>query len=46
MVREIIEESDAGRLAEPRESSEEEPVYMREYSERLVKKLEDKMLDL
>ena len=46
LVREVIREAEAGRLAAPREPLEEEPVYLKQYSERLVKKLEDKMLQL
>ena len=46
MVREIIKEAREGRLVAPRKPIEEEPVYLKEYSERLVKKLEDKMLQL
>jgi len=46
MLREVIAEAEAGRLVAPREPIEEEPVYLKEYSERLIKKLEDKMLQL
>ena len=46
MVREIIKEAREGRLVAPRKPIEEEPVYLKEYSEQLVKKLEDKMVQL
>ncbi len=45
-LREVIREAEEGRLVAPREPVEEEPVYLKEYSERLVKKLEDKMVQL
>ena len=43
---EVIREAEEGRLVAPRKRVEEEPVYLKEYSERLVRKLEKKMLDL
>jgi PAS domain S-box-containing protein/putative nucleotidyltransferase with HDIG domain len=46
ILREVIKECEEGRLVPPMEPIEEEPVYLKEYSERLVKKLEDKMLQL
>ncbi len=46
MLREVIEEHRAGAMAAPRQPVEEEPAIMRQYSQRLVKKLEDKMLQL
>ncbi|MDY6874769.1 MAG: response regulator [Chloroflexota bacterium] len=45
MLQEVIAEHEAGVLAVPRESVEEEVVFQ-QYSERLVKKLEDKMVQL
>ncbi len=46
MLREVIREAEEGRLVAPREPIEEEPVYLKQYSERLVRKLEKKVLDL
>jgi len=46
IVRQVIEEAEEGRLRAPGRPVEEELVYLKAYSERLVKKLEDKMLQL
>ncbi len=48
MLREVLENHEAGRLVVPREpvEVEEEAVYYREYNEVLIHKLEDKMLQL
>jgi PAS domain S-box-containing protein len=46
MLREVIREAEAGRLVAPREPVGEEAVYFREYNEALIRKLEDKMLQL
>ena len=49
MVREVVREAEEGRLVARREPPiiiEEEPTHLKQYSERLVKKLEDKMLQL
>jgi len=46
MVQEIIQEHEAGRLVAPREPVEEETTYLREYNEALIRKLEDKMIQL
>ncbi|MFQ5593450.1 MAG: PAS domain S-box protein [Anaerolineae bacterium] len=46
MLQEVIAEHEAGRLASPREPVEEEAVYLREYNEALIRKLEDKVLQL
>ena len=46
ILREVIQRAEEGLLAGVKEPVWEEPVYLREYSERLVKKLEDKMLEL
>ncbi|HIP96635.1 MAG TPA: GAF domain-containing protein, partial [Anaerolineae bacterium] len=47
MLRQVIREHEAGAFAVPREPTVgEEPVYLREYSERLVRKLEEKVAEL
>jgi two-component system cell cycle sensor histidine kinase/response regulator CckA len=46
MVRQVLGEAEEGRLRVPDKLTEDEPVYLKTYSERLVKKLEDKMLEL
>ncbi|MEE9618501.1 MAG: GAF domain-containing protein, partial [Anaerolineae bacterium] len=47
MVQEVIKNHEAGRLVAPREPiKEEEAIVFQQYSERLVKKLEDKMAQL
>ena len=46
MLREVIEKAAAGRLVAPREPVEEEAVFFKEYNEALIRKLEDKMLQL
>jgi len=46
ILREVIKEYEEGRLVPPKEPIEEEAVYLKEYNEALVRKLEDKMLQL
>jgi len=46
ILREVIREAEAGRLVAPREPVEEERVFLKEYNEALIRKLEDKMLQL
>jgi PAS domain S-box-containing protein len=47
MLREVIREHEAGAFAVPREPTVgEEPIYLREYSERLVRQLEEKVAKL
>ena len=47
MLRKVIREHEAGAFAVPREPTVgEEPIYLREYSERLVRKLEEKVAKL
>jgi CheY-like chemotaxis protein len=46
ILREVIREAEEGRLVAPGKPVEEETVYLKEYSERLVKKLEDKLTQL
>jgi len=46
ILQEVIREHEEGILAAPKEPLEEEAVVLQEYSERLAKKLEDKVLHL
>ena len=46
ILRDVIKEVETGRLIKSKEVIPEESVYLKEYNERLVKKLEDKMLQL
>ncbi len=46
MLREVIREAEEGRLIAPREPVEEEKIFLKEYNEALIRKLEDKMLQL
>jgi len=46
ILKEVVENCKAGTLGTPRSSIKEEAVYLKEYNERLIKKLEDKLLDL
>ncbi|MGH8514957.1 MAG: diguanylate cyclase domain-containing protein, partial [Gammaproteobacteria bacterium] len=46
MVREVIKQGAARELASPQEPSSDDAVYLKEYNSRLVRKLEDKMLQL
>ncbi len=46
MLRETLEEHEAGRLVAPRAPVEEETPYLREYSEVLIRKLEHKIVQL
>jgi putative nucleotidyltransferase with HDIG domain len=46
MVREVLEDHEAGRLGAPSEPVAEEAVYFKEYNEALIRKLENKMLQL
>src|SRR4030066_276571 len=46
ILREVIRSQKAGKLVAPRPPVEEEEIYLKEYNERLIKKLEDKMLQL
>lgn len=46
MLREVIREAEEGRLVAPRKPVEEEIVYLKEYNEALIRKLEDKMMQL
>ena len=45
-LQEVIEEQQAGQLSAPQEPQEEETIHLREYNEALIRKLEDKMLQL
>ena len=44
MLQEIIDEHQAGQLSAPQEPVEEETIFLREYNEALIRKLEDKLL--
>ena len=46
ILRQVIQEHATGGLVAPRQPVEEEAVYYRLYNEALVRKLEDKMLEL
>lgn len=46
ILQEVIREHEEGVLAAPKEPLEEETIILQEYSERLAKKLEDKILHL
>lgn len=46
ILREVLHEYESGRLAPPDTPLEEEPVFLKQYNERLVKKLEHKLAEL
>ncbi|HZM20791.1 MAG TPA: HD domain-containing phosphohydrolase [Anaerolineales bacterium] len=46
ILRQVIAEIDSGALSAPQESLQEEMTYYRMYNETLIRKLEDKMLQL
>jgi len=46
ILKEIIKSHEMGTLAAPRSPVQEEAVYLKKYNERLIKKLEDKVLKL
>jgi putative nucleotidyltransferase with HDIG domain len=46
IIEQVISEVDAGVLAIPQESQQEDITYYRMYNESLIRKLEDKMLEL
>jgi CheY-like chemotaxis protein len=46
ILQQVLENREAGRLAAPCEPVEEEEVYLKQYNEALIRKLEDKMLQL
>jgi two-component system cell cycle sensor histidine kinase/response regulator CckA len=46
ILLEVIQEHEAGQLVVHGETNEEEAVYLKEYSAALVRKLEDKLLEL
>jgi len=46
ILRKVIREAEAGRLVAPREPVKEERIFLKEYNEALIRKLEDKMLQL
>ncbi len=46
MIEEVISMHEAGRLAAPREPERDEAVCLKEYNETLIRKLEDKMVQV
>jgi PAS domain S-box-containing protein len=46
ILREVIRSYERGTLVAPKSPIEDESVYLKEYNERLIRKLEDKMSDL
>jgi signal transduction histidine kinase len=44
-VKEVIERAASGELAQPKTATQDEITYLREYSERLIRKLEDKAVE-
>ena len=46
IIEQVISEAESGVLAVPQESPQEELTYYRMYNESLIRKLEDKMLEL
>ena len=46
ILDEVITAHEAGRLVLPQVEQEEEPIFLKQYNERLIKKLEDKMMQL
>jgi len=45
-LKEVIRSQKAGKLIAPRPPVEDEVIYLKQYNERLIKKLEDKMMQL
>jgi signal transduction histidine kinase len=46
ILRQVLHEYESGRLTAPSKTLEEEPVFLKEYNERLVRKLEHKLAEL
>ncbi|MBX7255207.1 MAG: response regulator [Candidatus Hydrogenedentes bacterium] len=46
IIEEVISDHEAGRLGPPRESALEETAYVKGYNEALIRKLEDKLMQL
>ncbi|MGB8645127.1 MAG: HD domain-containing phosphohydrolase [Anaerolineae bacterium] len=46
ILREVVEQAETGRLVAPPETLHEDKVYFKEYNAALIRKLEDKMLEL
>ena len=46
IMEDVVKSYEMGKLAATKTAIEDETIYLKEYNERLIKKLEDKMLDL
>ncbi len=46
IIKTVLDEYEVGKLVEPHESLEEEEVFYKKYNESLVRKMEDKLIEL